>query len=464
MTSQAAAPVTAASFDRRQFATLGAAMLGFFVVALDAQIVNVALPDIGTALGGGLSGLQWPVTGYTLTFSALILFAGTLSDRIGARRAYGIGMAVFAVASLACGLAPGLGTLIAARLLQGAGAALVTPTSLALIREGFTNPRQRTRAIGLWAVGGSVAAAAGPLVGGGLTLLDWRLIFWVNLPVAVIALLCVSRTAASPRRNARFDVVGQVSAIVALGSVSYAVIEGGNRGWSSPLILGLFAAALVAGCVFLAAQARGRHPMVPLAMFGSRQLSVALVIAFTSMAAFYGVVFVQSLYFQRQRGASALLTGLLFLPMTGLVTVVSSRAASLVARFGSRALITTGLLVQCAGLVVIAALPAGVPVWLVAAAMVPVGVGGALTVPPIASLVIDNAPAEAAGTASGVLNTSRQLGGSLGVAGVGAVIAGHRVFMDGLRIGLIGTVVVLGVTAALSLTLRTPHHSRTNER
>jgi DHA2 family methylenomycin A resistance protein-like MFS transporter len=458
MTSYAA-PVTAASFDRRQLATLGAAMLGFFVVALDAQIVNVALPQIGTTFGGGLSGLQWVVTGYTLTFSALILFAGTLSDLVGARRAYGIGMVVFAVASAVCGLAPGLGTLIGARLLQGAGAALVTPTSLALIREGFADTRQRTQAIGLWAVGGSVAAAAGPLAGGGLTLLDWRLIFWVNLPVAAVALLCVSRTAASPRRKVRFDVVGQVSAITALGSFSYVVIEGGNRGWTSPLIIGFLTAAIVAGGVFLAAQARGRHPMVPLAMFGSRQLSVALAIAFTSMAAFYGVVFVQSLYFQQQRGASALLTGLLFLPMTGLVTIVSSQAASLVARFGSRALITTGLLVQCLGLAVIAALPAGAPVWGVAAAMVPVGVGGALTVPPIASLVIDTAPAEGAGTASGVLNTSRQLGGSLGVAGVGAVIAGHSAFMDGLRIGLISTVVVLGVAAVLSLTLRAPQHS-----
>lgn len=429
-------------------------MLGFFVVALDAQIVNVALPDIGAALGGGLSGLQWVVTGYTLTFSALILFAGTLSDRIGARRAYGIGMIVFAAASAMCGLAPGLGTLIGARLLQGAGAALVTPTSLALIRERLGDAHQRTRAIGLWAVGGSVAAAAGPIVGGALTLVDWRLIFWVNLPVAALALVCVSRAGASPRREAPFDVVGQVSAIAALGSFSYVVIEGGHHGWTSPLIIGLLTVAFLSGTVFLAAQARGRHPMVPLGMFGSRQLSVALAIAFFSMAAFYGVVFVQSLYFQQQRGESPLVTGLLFLPMTGLVTIVSSQAASLVARFGRRALITTGLLVQCLGLVVIVALPADVSIWVVGSAMVPVGVGGALTVPPIASLVIDNAPAEVAATASGVLNTFRQLGGSLGVASVGAVIAGHASFMDGLRVGLVATVVILGITAALSLTLR----------
>jgi len=425
MTTTAAPPtVTATSFDRRQAAALGAAMLGFFVVALDAQIVNVALPDIGAALGGGLSGLQWVVTGYTLTFSALILFGGTLSDRIGAGRAYWIGMVLFAAASIMCGLAPGLGTLIGARLLQGAGAALVTPTSLALIREGFVNTQQRTRAIGLWAVGGSVGAAAGPTVGGALTSLDWRLIFWVNLPVAALALLCLSQSGASRRREVPFDVVGQLSAITALGSFSYVVIEGGHHGWTSPLIIGLLIVAALSGFVFVAAQARGRHPMVPLAMFGSRQLSVALAIAFTSMAAFYGVVFVQSLYFQQQRGETPLVTGLLFLPMTGLVTVVRSFAASLVARFGSRALITSGLLLQGPGLVVIAALPTDISIWVVASAMVPVGVGGALTVPPIASLAINNAPAEVAGTASGVLNTFRQLGGALGVAGIGVVIAG----------------------------------------
>jgi len=442
------------SNNRRQLATLGAAMLGFFVVALDAQIVNVALPDIGSALGGGLSGLQWVVTGYTLTFSTLILFAGTLSDRIGARRAYAVGMLLFAAASIACGLAPSLGVLIAARLVQGAGAALVTPTSLALIREGITDEQERTRAIGLWAVGGSVAAAAGPIVGGALTLLDWRLIFWVNIPVAALALLCSTRVAHSPRQPVPFDLLGQGTAILALGSVTYAVIEGSNRGWSSAPIVGLIVTGFLAGRVFLTAQAKGAHPMVPLTMFRSRQLSVALAIAFTSMAAFYGVVFVQSLYFQDQRHETPLVTGLLFLPMTGLITVLSSLAASLVARFGRRALITTGLLVQSLGLVVIAALPSGVPVWVVSAAMILVGGGGSLTVPPVASLVLESAPVEVAGTASGVLNTFRQLGGSLGVAGIGAVIAAHAEFMPGLRAGLIGTVVVLAATAMLSLTLR----------
>ncbi len=352
-------------------------MLGFFVVALDAQIVNVALPRIGADLGAGISGLQWVVTGYTLTFSALILFAGTLSDRAGARRAYGAGMVLFAASSALYGLAP-----------------------------------------------------------------------------SALAMALLAKVERSTRRETPFDYTGQSTAVIALGAFSYVVIEGGNRGWGSPLILELVALGALSLIGFLVAQARGPHPMIPLALFGSRQVSVALAIALTSMAAFYGVVFVQSLYFQQQRGESALGTGLLFLPMTALVTVFSSRAAWLVARFRSRALIATGLLVQCAGLVVIAAMPATVPIWLASAVMVSVGVGGSLTVPPIASLVIDNAPAALAGTTSGVLNTFRQLGGSLGVAVIGAVIAAHATFLSGLRVGLVAAALVLWVTAALSFTLQ----------
>jgi len=450
-----------AAFRGRQVATMGAAMLGFFVVALDVQIVNVALPTIGTGLGGGLSGLQWLVTGYALTFSALILSAGTLSDRYGARQVYVAGMLLFAAASIACALAPGLDFLIAARLLQGAGAAVVTPTSLAIIREGFADQGQRTRAIGLWAVGGSVAAAAGPILGGALTEIDWRLIFWVNVPVAAVALLCATQVQPSRRRSSSIDLIGQTSAVVGLGAVTYGVIEGGTLGWGSPAILATFAIAGLSAAVFFLAQTRCAHPMVPLHMFRSRQFSVGLAIGFVSMAAFYGVVFVQSLYFQNQRELTPLLTGILFLPMTLAVTLVNLFASALMMRFGNRLLITTGLAVQSLGLLLIAALPPTVSVWTVAATMVLVGVGGAMTVPPIASLVMESAPRDLVGTASGVLNTFRQLGGSLGVAGIGATIAAHRTFMPGLRSSLIATALVLTGTTILS---RTPleHSPRAN--
>lgn len=245
--------------------SLAVAMLGFFVVALDAQIVNVALPAIRNDLGGGLAGLQWVVTGYTLMFSALQLFAGTISDRIGARRAYGMGMILFTVASAACAFSPTLAVLILSRVLQGIGAALITPASLALIREAYHDAVQRGRAIVYWGLGGSVAAAAGPVLGGLLTEVHWRLIFFVNIPVGAIALVLLARVARSPRRPAPFDWAGQITAVLALASLTYGIIEGASAGYGSPGILAVFAVFVLSLTAFLIIQARGRTPMIPLA-------------------------------------------------------------------------------------------------------------------------------------------------------------------------------------------------------
>jgi DHA2 family methylenomycin A resistance protein-like MFS transporter len=433
--------------------SLAVAMLGFFVVALDAQIVNVALPGIRNDLGGGLSGLQWIVTGYTLMFSALQLFSGTFSDRVGARRAYGLGMILFTVASAASAFSPSLPALIAGRILQGIGAAMITPSSLTLIREAYHDAVQRGRAIVYWGLGGSVAAAAGPVLGGVLSQIDWRLIFLVNLPVGAVALFVLSRVALSPRRPMPFDWTGQITAVLALASLTYGIIEGAEVGYGSPGILILFAVFAVSAAVFVLAQARGRHPMVPLDLFRSRTVSTTLAIAVVTMAAFYGVVFLQSLYFQQQRGGSALETGLLFLPMTGLVALLNPLAARLMVRFGNVAMIAAGQLLMALGLAGLWLLTADAPVLLVALVMVPVGVGGSFTVPPIIALVMDHVPAESAGTASGVINTARQVGGSLGVAIYGALLAGHN-FMDGLRLGLGTTAVVLLILTAASLPLR----------
>ena len=437
----------------RPRASLAAAMLGFFVVALDAQIVNVALPEIRNDLGGGLSGLQWIVTGYTLMFSALQLFSGTFSDRAGARRAYGLGMILFTVASLACGFSPSLPVLIAGRILQGIGAAMITPSSLALIREAYQDAASRGRAIVYWGLGGSVAAAAGPVLGGVLTQIDWRLIFFVNLPVGAAALFVLSRVAPSPRRPGPFDWLGQTTAVLALATLTYGIIEGAEVGYGSPEILTLFAVCAASAAAIVLAQARGRHPMVPLDLFRSRTVSTALAIAVVTMAAFYGVVFLQSLYFQQERGATALETGLLFLPMTGLVALLNPLAARLMARFGNVAMIAAGQLLMALGLAGLWLLPADAPALLVALVMVPVGVGGSFTVPPIIALVMDHVPAQNAGTASGVINTARQVGGSLGVAIYGALLAGHD-FMDGLRLGLGTTAVLLLLLIAASLRLR----------
>jgi MFS transporter, DHA2 family, methylenomycin A resistance protein len=445
--------ISATATVTRPRASLTVAMLGFFVVALDAQIVNVALPAIRNDLGGGLSGLQWTVTGYTLMFSALQLFAGTFSDRAGARRAYGLGMIVFTITSAACAFSPGLVTLIAGRVLQGIGAAMITPTSLALIREAYHDPAGRGRAIVYWGLGGSVAAAAGPVLGGVLTQVDWRLIFLANLPVGAAALIVLSRVAASPRRPLPFDWFGQITAVLALASLTYGIIEGAAVGYGRPEILSLFAVCAGSVAAFVLAQARGRHPMVPLDLFRSRTVSTTLAIAVVTMAAFYGVVFLQSLYFQQQRGATALETGLLFLPMTGLVALLNPLAARLMVRYGSVAMIAAGQLLMAVGLAGLWLLPADAPTLLMALTMVPVGVGGSFTVPPIIALVMDHVPAEKAGTASGVINTARQAGGSLGVAIYGALLTGHD-FMDGLRTGLGATAVLLLILTAASLPLR----------
>ena len=445
--------ISPAKTAARPRASLTVAMLGFFVVALDAQIVNVALPAIRNDLGGGLAGLQWVVTGYTLMFSALQLFSGTFSDRTGARRAYGMGMILFSVASAACAFSPTLAALILSRILQGIGAAMITPASLALIREAYHDATQRGRAIVYWGLGGSVAAAAGPVLGGLLTEIDWRLIFFVNLPVGAVALLVLSRVAKSPRRPSPFDWAGQITAVLALASLTYGIIEGASTGYGSPGILTVFAVFAVSLTVFLIVQARGRAPMIPLDLFSSRTVSTTLAIAVVTMAAFYGVVFLQSLYFQQQRGATALETGLLFLPMTALVALLNPLVARLMARYGQVAMIAAGQIIMAAGLTGLCLLPSDSPALLVALVMVPVGVGGSFTVPPIIAIVMDNVPAQRAGTASGVVNTARQVGGSLGVAVFGAVVASGG-FMNGLRTSLGWTAVILVILVIASLTLR----------
>lgn len=436
------------------------AMLGFAVVTLDAQVTNVALPTIRHELGGNLAGLQWIVSGYTLMFSALLLFGGTIADRIGSRAAFRIGMIVFVLASIACGLAPSLPFLIVARLIQGVGAALVTPTSLSLIREAFNDARERSHAIGMWAVGGSVAAAAGPIVGGLLAAVDWRLIFFLNLPVGIIALVALRTVAKSPRRPARFDIAGQITAVIGLAALTFGCIEGGALGFGNPFIFAAFVLAVVALAAFVRLQATSTHPMVPLGLFRSPILTTALLVAFISMVGFYTLVFLQSLYFQQLRGYSALITGLLFLPMTGITAYTNSQVAKVARRFGTALPVVIGLAGMIVGLIGLALLPGNASMWWVAGLMVIVGVGGGFTVPPIAALVLEVAPADLAGTASGLLNTFRQMGGSLGVAVFGSIITVSVTFLTGLRTDYLVIAGLLAATAiGAAVILRTPRQA-----
>jgi DHA2 family methylenomycin A resistance protein-like MFS transporter len=417
--------------------TLVAAVLGFFVITLDALVVNVALPDIRNDLGGGITGLQWVIDGYTLMFAALLLSAGSLSDRVGAHRAFGTGMSVFVAASAACGLAPNLAVLVLARLVQGSGAALMMPSSLTLIREAYPDVVQRGRAIAWWTISGSVAAAAGPVLGGALSLATWRMIFFINVPVGMVALILLARVARSPRREVPFDRTGQVAAVLAMGGLMFGMIEAGADGFGAPMVSVALAVAVVALVVFAVAQARGRHPMVPPELLRSRTVLIASGSGFAFLAGLTGAVFVYSLYLQQHRGLSSLTTGLVFLPMTALSAFLGVPTAWMVNRFGPKVPIVGGLFLMGVSLAVLAVLPATVPVWLLALVLIPVGCCGPLAMQPTTGVLLEHVPAASSGVASGVFNTSRQIGGALAVAFFGALLTNQANVLSGLRDSLL---------------------------
>jgi DHA2 family methylenomycin A resistance protein-like MFS transporter len=295
--------------------TLASLSLGFGVVQLDVTIVNTALNSISASLGGGVSALQWIVSAYTIAFAALILTAGAAGDRIGAKLIFMAGFAIFTAASLACALAPTIAVLIAARLLQGVGAALLVPSSLGLLNHAYPDPQERGRAVGIWAAGASLAFTAGPLAGGVLvTLVGWRSIFLVNLPIGLAGLWLTwryaSETVRSPDRE--LDLPGQVAAIATLGCLASATIEGGALGWMNPWVLACFAGSAIFGAGFVLQEQRARQPMLPLVLFGNRLFTVTSTVGLLVNMAFYGLIFVLSLYFQRLNGLSPFATGMAF--------------------------------------------------------------------------------------------------------------------------------------------------------
>ena len=451
-------PDDAAIAPGRSGAAMAAALLGTFVMTLDALIVNVALPSIGRGLSGGMTSLQWVVDGYTLMFAALLLSAGSVTDTVGARRAFGAGLGVFVAASAICGLAPNLQVLIAARLVQGAGAAVIMPASLALIRQAYPDSVRRARAISIWAMSASVGASAGPVAGGLLSQVSWRMIFFVNLPVGLAALLLLVRTARSPRRSAPFDWIGQIAAVVAMGALTYGAIEAGASGFGEPHVLAAFGLAVLAVPVFLVAQARGAHPMVPPALLRSRTMGVAAAAGFAINVGFYGMIFLLSLYLQQSRGLSALTTGLSFVPMTTTAAFISPVSAKLAEKYGRRMPVVTGLLVMASGLGILSLSPGSTPTWTLVALMIPVGGGGSLALPSVTAMLLDRVPAERAGTASGVLNASRQLGGALAIAVFGALVTDTESFHDGLRNSLLTAALLVLLAIAAGLLLRPQHN------
>jgi DHA2 family methylenomycin A resistance protein-like MFS transporter len=438
---------------------LTAALLGFFMISLDATAVNVALPAIGRSLGGATSGQQWVVDGYTVPFAALLISAGAVSDRLGARPVFGWGLVVFAAASAGCGLAPGLPVLIAARVVQGGAAAVMLPSALALVRQAFTEPAARARAVAVWSAGGAAAIAAGPVLGGILTsTAGWRTIFFVNLPVGTAALvLLLLRAPRSPRLAAPLDLAGQLTAVLGLAALAFGVITGGSGGFARPSVLTALVVAALAGGCFLVVESRAARPMVPLALFRSPVVITCVGTGFSINTAFYGVAFVLSLYFQRVLGEPAITAGLLFLPMTGLLTLANLMSARVAARWGHHVPVRAGLGLGTLGMLLLAFARGrtGLEV-----ALVPVGAGLGFALPSLTFLLLDSLPPAQAGLAGGLFNAGRQTGGALAVATFGTLVSGS--FLAGMRVSmLISAALLLFSTVAAVAVLRRPSECRT---
>ena len=432
--------------------SLLAATLGFFTITLDALIVSVALPAIGDSMKGSMIWLQWVLDGYTLPFAALLLFAGSLSDRFGAKKVYAVGVTLFSLSSAACGAAFGIQSLVLARFLQGVGAAMMTPASLSLIGEAYTDATAKARAIGFWAAGGAVASATSPLLGGLLTFINWRLIFLVNFPIGLVILFVLTKISPSRKGRTPFDLSGQVISFICLASFIYGLIQMGETNLRRIQVLVPLGLALVTGLVFFFIEAVKKHPMLPLGLFRSRVVSTTVAIGFTFMMGFFGMVFVVSFYLQLYRGLSVLQTGLAFVPVTAFSIFIPIVAARMGEWFGVGVPIILGQVCMFTGLFLLSLFGRYVSVPVLILFMIPVGIGAGMAMPSATSLLLNSVSPAISGTASGVLNTSRQVGGALGIAIFGALISAEG-YERGLRISLFigGAMLLMSAGASFHL-------------
>jgi len=454
------------SEERRKWWTLAAVSFGLFMIMLDNTVVNVALPSIQEDLGATLSQLQWIVTGYALTFAALMLIGGKLADAYGRRLVFVIGIVVFTVASLLCGLSTSGDMLIASRVLQGAGAAMMNPATLSIIAATFP-PRQRGTAIGIWAGVSALALAIGPLVGGLLTEhASWNWIFFVNVPfgiLGVFASFLLIDESHDPTHE-RLDVPGLATSSLGLFALTYGLIEANTYGWTSPRIVGAFAVAVVALGAFVVLERRQRAPMLDLSLFRNRTyVGANLAILLVSLAMF-GVFFFMSLYMQNILHYSAVETGAAFLPMTILVIIVAPLAGRLSDRLGSRGLITAGMLLLAAQLLYFSQLGTDSTFWTLLPGLALGGIGMSMTMTPGTAAATRAVPVEKAGVGAAVLNAFRQVGGSTGIALMGAIMAGKLTepptpasFMAGFENALLVASAIALVGAVVAALLIRPH-------
>lgn len=445
-------PGTAKLSRHRRLVVLAVCCMSLLIVSLDITALNVALPSLQRELDAGVSGLQWTVDTYSLVLASFLMLAGSTADRIGRRRVFRTGLAVFTAGSVLCAVAPGLEWLIAFRAVQAVGGSMLNPVALSIISNTFREPRELARAIGVWGSVVGISMAAGPLLGGVLVeSFGWRAIFWLNLPVGLLALFLTSRYVPESRSSTprRIDPVGQLLVIVLLCALTFGIIEGGNAGWGSPLIIGAFGAALCALAGLLVYEPRRHQPLLELRFFRSAPFSGAIAVAVAAFAAMGGFLFLTTLYLQNERGLSPLSAGLYLLPMAAMTLLCAPLSGQLVAHVGARPpLLLAGVALTVSG---------GLLTWrggeltgaAQVAAFVVFGMGIGLVNAPITNTAVTGMPRSQAGVAAGVASTGRQVGSALGIAVVGTALnAGSRTAGWAVITGCGVLVLVLGLLTA----------------
>ena len=441
-----------------------AVSVGLFVIMLDNTVVNVALPAIRRSLGMTISELEWVVAGYALTFAAFMLTGGKLADFLGRRLVFMVGLAVFTGSSLACGLAPSGGFLIGARIVQGLGGAMMNPATLSIITATFP-PRERGRAIGIWAGVSAMALAIGPLVGGLLTEhVNWNWIFFINVPIGIAGLLAIPVFIDETRDQSveqRLDIPGLVTSAIGLFALTYGFIEANNYGWTSTRILTAFGIAIVSLIAFVLLETHQRTPMLDLSLFRQRTFAGANGAMLFVGLAMFGTFFFVSLYLQNVLRYSPVQAGATFLPMTLLIMVLAPRTGALADRFGSRWLVGGGMTLLAFMLFYYTLLGAHESFWMLLPGLLLGGVGMAMTMTPTTAAAMSSVAVDQAGVGSAVLNSARQVGGSLGIAVMGAIVAGASTYLAGFHDALrVGSLLLLVGAALATLTIRKVEHRR----
>jgi EmrB/QacA subfamily drug resistance transporter len=412
--------------ENRKWLTLVAVAFGLFMIMLDNTVVNVALPSIQGDLGISVSELEWVVNAYALTFGVLLLSGGKLADMLGRRRIFIVGLVIFTVSSFFCGFATSAALLIGARVVQGVGAALMNPATLSIITATFP-PRQRGTAIGIWAGVSALALAIGPLVGGLITEhINWSWVFYINIPVGILAVLAARAFIDESRDESheqRLDLPGLVTSAAGLFALTYALIESNQRGWGSTFVLSLFLIAALFLVAFVLLEMRQRLPMLDLGLFRNLTFASANAVMFLIGLAMFGMFFFVSLYVQNVLGYSPVQAGATFLPMTLLIILVAPQAGRLSDRLGPRAMMVPGLILVSLSLLLFSLQDATSSFWSLLPALLLGGLGMAMAMAPTTSAAMGSVPVDKAGVGSAVINSMRQVGGSVGIAVLGAIVA-----------------------------------------